>query len=64
VAPLLGFVDGVLTERGSEMSHIAILAREHRIPAVVGYADAGQLKPGDLITIDGGSGEVHVEPTS
>jgi rifampicin phosphotransferase len=62
VAPLLGLVDGVITARGSEMSHIAILAREHRIPAVVGYADAGLLAPGDLITIDGRSGEVHVEP--
>jgi phosphohistidine swiveling domain-containing protein len=62
VAPMLGLVDGVVTERGSEMSHIAILAREHRIPAVVGYAGASGLRPGDLITIDGGSGEVHVEP--
>jgi phosphohistidine swiveling domain-containing protein len=62
VAPLLRLVDGVVTMRGSEMSHIAILAREHGIPAVVGYADAGRLRPGDLITIDGKSGEVHVEP--
>nr|QLJ96936.1 hypothetical protein HZU44_18845 [Micromonospora carbonacea] len=62
VAPLLGFVDGVLTQRGSEMSHIAILAREHRIPAVVGYADAAALRTGDMITIDGRSGDVHVEP--
>jgi phosphohistidine swiveling domain-containing protein len=62
VAPILRLVDGVVTERGSEMSHIAILAREHGIPAVVGYTDAGRLKPGDLITIDGRSGEVHVEP--
>ena len=61
VAPLLRLADGVVTERGSAMSHIAILAREHRIPAVVGYADAALLKPGDLVTIDGGRGEVHAE---
>jgi rifampicin phosphotransferase len=62
VAPLLGFVGGVLTQRGSDMSHIAILAREHRIPAVVGSAAAREIKPGDIVTIDGSTGEVHAEP--
>lgn len=62
VAPLLAFVGGVLTQRGSTMSHIAILAREYRIPAVVGSAAARQIKPGDIVTIDGSTGEVHAEP--
>jgi rifampicin phosphotransferase len=61
VAPLLGFVDGVLTQRGSHMSHIAILAREHAIPAVVGCGLVRELKPGDTVTIDGTTGEVYVE---
>ncbi|WP_026406058.1 PEP-utilizing enzyme [Actinomadura rifamycini] len=60
-APLLGLVGGVVTGRGSAMSHIAILAREHRLPAVVGHPDVSALRPGDLITIDGTTGEVHVE---
>ncbi|MFF4236667.1 PEP-utilizing enzyme [Actinomadura geliboluensis] len=62
VAPLLGLVAGVVTGRGSAMSHIAILAREHRIPAVVGHPGAAALRPGDLVTIDGTTGEVHAEP--
>jgi pyruvate,water dikinase len=62
VAPLLAFVGGVVTQRGSDMSHIAILAREHRIPAVVGSAIVPELKPGDIVTIDGSTGEVHAEP--
>ncbi|MEU5988925.1 PEP-utilizing enzyme [Spirillospora sp. NPDC047418] len=63
VAPLLGLVGGVVTGRGSAMSHIAILAREHRVPAVVGHPGAAALRPGDMITIDGTTGEVHAEPT-
>lgn len=63
VAPLLGLVGGVVTGRGSAMSHIAILAREHRVPAVVGHPGAAALRPGDLVTIDGTTGEVHAEPT-
>ncbi|MQY03735.1 PEP-utilizing enzyme [Actinomadura macrotermitis] len=61
VAPLLGFVDGVLTQRGSDMSHIAILSREYHLPAVVGCALVKDLKPGDTVTIDGTTGEVYVE---
>ena len=61
VAPLLGFVGGVLTQRGSDMSHIAILAREYCLPAVVGSALAKEIKPGDIVTIDGTTGEVYVE---
>lgn len=61
VAPLLGLVGGILTRRGSDMSHIAILAREYHIPAVVGSALAGDIKPGDIATIDGTTGEVYVE---
>ncbi|MFB4309966.1 PEP-utilizing enzyme [Actinomadura sp. GTD37] len=62
-APLLGLVGGVVTARGSALSHIAILAREHRIPAVVGHPGVSALRPGDVITIDGTTGEVHAEPT-
>jgi phosphohistidine swiveling domain-containing protein len=61
VAPLLGFVGGVLTQRGSDMSHIAILSREYHIPAVVGCALVKEIKPGDIVTIDGTTGEVYVE---
>ncbi len=60
---------GVLTSRGGLASHAAVVARGWGIPAVVGAAgievdDGGVvvgariLHPGDVITIDGSSGEV------
>ena len=60
VAPLLPFVSGVLTERGSELSHIAILAREYQIPCVVGYAGIAALDKYSTISINGNTGEVIV----
>ena len=60
---------GILTSRGGLASHAAVVARGWGIPAVVGAAGIevrdGEvvvgdriLKAGDLITIDGSSGEV------
>jgi pyruvate,orthophosphate dikinase len=60
---------GILTSRGGLASHAAVVARGWGIPAVVGAAGIevrdGEvavgdrvLKDGDVITIDGGSGEV------
>ena len=60
---------GVLTSRGGLASHAAVVARGWGIPAVVGaeglrvddgWIDVGGqvLKAGELITIDGGTGEI------
>jgi pyruvate,orthophosphate dikinase len=60
---------GILTSRGGLASHAAVVARGWGIPAVVGAGDLevrdGEvnvgdrvLHAGDLITIDGGTGEV------
>jgi len=62
---------GILTSRGGLASHAAVVARGWGIPAVVGAAAmevidghvvVGDvvLEAGDVITIDGGSGEVFV----
>ncbi|GAB2585287.1 PEP-utilizing enzyme [Kribbella endophytica] len=57
--PLFGVVAAVVTEIGGPLSHAAIVAREQRIPAVVGVADAMSLlddsKP---VTVDGTAGTV------
>ncbi|WP_239308601.1 MULTISPECIES: PEP-utilizing enzyme [unclassified Frankia] len=60
VAPLLPFVSAVVTERGSELSHIAILSREYGIPCVVGHQSAAAIPTGTFMTVDGTSGEVRV----
>jgi phosphoenolpyruvate-protein phosphotransferase len=53
----------IACERGSPTSHSAILARSLRIPAVVGVDGLiGKVEAGQLIAVDGGAGEVIVEP--
>ena len=50
---------GLLVERGSLLSHSAIVAREMGIPAVVSVAGITRwLKDGDWVEIDGASGVV------
>lgn len=59
--PLLKIVAGVVTETGGVLSHAAIVAREHGIPAVLGLSGAmSRLRDGSQITIDGTAGAVTV----
>jgi phosphohistidine swiveling domain-containing protein len=52
---------GLVAETGSPLSHLAILAREHRVPTVVGHAGATERYcAGDLIEVDGTAGSVRV----
>jgi phosphotransferase system enzyme I (PtsI) len=56
---ILGFV----TEGGSSLAHIAIVARSLNIPAVVGLVGATRaLEEDETILIDGHTGEVVVHP--
>jgi phosphotransferase system enzyme I (PtsI) len=56
-------VRGFATDAGSRTYHTAILARSLDVPAVVGLHDASRIiQPGQLVVIDGGAGEVVVEP--
>ncbi len=51
---------GLVIERGSLLSHSAIVARELGIPAVFGVAGASRwLRDGDWIELDGASGTVR-----
>jgi len=52
-----------VTDAGSWTYHTAILARSMHIPAVAGLGDASRvIAPGVLLAVDGGSGEVFVDP--
>lgn len=58
-----GKVLGLVTERGTKVSHTAIVAHARGVPAVVGVARASQLvRMGDEIAIDGERGEVVLRP--
>jgi pyruvate,water dikinase len=51
---------GIVVERGSLLSHSAIVAREMGIPCVVGLKGAvAWIATGETIEIDGASGEVR-----
>lgn len=58
-----GNVLGFLSEKGGMTSHTAIVARSLGLPAVVGIEHATSLfSTGDLVVIDGGTGEVVLHP--
>lgn len=67
--PAMARVKGILTSRGGLASHAAVVARGWGIPAVVGAADVEigaetvvlggrELTEGEVITINGASGEI------
>lgn len=52
---------GVVVERGSALSHAAIIGRELGIPTVVGVAGAtARIRTGDWVELNGVTGEVRV----
>jgi pyruvate,water dikinase len=62
LGPVLARLAGLVTETGSVLSHLAILAREAGVATVVGYDRAvDELTPGTMVTVDGDSGRVIVE---
>jgi pyruvate,water dikinase len=62
LAPLLPRLRGIVSETGSVLSHLAILAREARVPTVVGYAGAmSDLPEGAVVNVDGETGQVTIE---
>ena len=58
-------ITGIVLEEGGATSHVAILARSWRIPAVMGVRGIlSMLKDGDEIVLDADSGSVILEPTA
>ncbi|HEX2223191.1 MAG TPA: PEP/pyruvate-binding domain-containing protein [Thermoanaerobaculia bacterium] len=59
--PLYPSVSGLLIERGSILSHSAIVAREMGIPTIVGIPGlVSTLATGQMVTMDGAAGVVRV----
>jgi len=56
-------VIGLVTEKGSQTSHTAILCRSVGVPALVGVAGAlEQIRDGEVCILDGNAGLLLVEP--
>ncbi len=60
LAGVLPDLAGLVSETGSALSHLAILAREYGVPTVVAVPDALRRYPeGESVLVDGGTGEVR-----
>lgn len=61
LGPVLPRLSGLVSETGSVLSHLAILAREAGVPTVVGrHRAADELADGTVVRVDGQSGDVTV----
>ena len=57
--PAMKKVNGIITDKGGQTSHAAIVSRELGVPCVVGTKTATKfLKEGDIVTLNGTTGEV------
>lgn len=55
-------LSGIVTEYGGILCHAAIVSREYGIPAIVCCSDCmKKIKDGDIITINGSTGEVIIK---
>jgi pyruvate,water dikinase len=60
--PLFSTVSAVVADTGGVLSHCAIVAREYRLPAVVGtVVGTKAVKDGWTVTVDGSKGVVRIE---
>lgn len=58
---LFSSIGAIVTDAGGALSHSAIVAREHGIPAVLGAAEATRaLRDGQIVTVDGTTGSVTI----
>lgn len=59
--PLFATAGGIVTDTGGILSHCAVVAREYRIPAVVGTGRAtAMIRDGQLVEVDGDRGTVRI----
>lgn len=57
-------IAGIVSELGGINSHMAIMARTHEIPAVVGIKQVMQIiKENDFVAINGKTGEIFLNPS-
>lgn len=61
--PLFARAAGIVTDIGGPLGHSSIVAREYGLPAVLGTSMATRrIRTGQIITVDGSAGLVHLSP--
>lgn len=59
--PLFGVAAAIVTDAGGVLSHCAVVAREYRLPAVVGTGVAtARIQDGQMLEVDGTNGVVRL----
>lgn len=59
---LITLAKGIVAEKGSLLSHTAIISRELNIPSIVGVKNITSiLETGDIIKMNGNTGEIHIK---
>ncbi len=59
--PLFARVAALITDTGGILSHAAVVAREYRLPAVVGTGNATtSIKDGQIVEVDGSTGTIRI----
>ena len=57
-------VAGIISEIGGTNSHVSIIARNKQIPMVIRIENIDlKIKNGDILIIDGDTGDVHINPS-
>ena len=57
----LASAKGVISQKGSILSHTAIISREIGIPSIVGVANVmNRINTGDIVRMDGSSGRIEI----
>lgn len=57
----LASAKGVISQKGSILSHTAIISREIGIPSIVGVTDVmNRINTGDIVKMDGSSGRIEI----
>lgn len=59
-----GKLNGIISSQGGLLSHLAIIARENKLPVVVGFDfESSQIQLGDMVEIDGDTGSIKKLPS-
>jgi pyruvate,water dikinase len=60
-APVFAVAAALVTDTGGSLCHGAVLAREYRLPAVVGtHVGTTRLRTGQLVEVDGLMGSIRL----
>jgi pyruvate,water dikinase len=61
ILSIINNISGIISEEGSVVSHVAVIAREFMIPCVVGVVGATEiLKDNMTVKVDGSTGKIYI----